>query len=267
VTGRRETVDLFGGPGGWDVAATGLGLPVTGIEKDRAACETRRAAGLATVEGDVRHYGPGDFPGATDLMGSPPCQPFSVAGKGRGRAALNTVLALADRLAGRRRIDRDLTGLDDERTGLVLEPLRCRIDPHQERRNGCRRPRGDGPELAGAQGSERRRVASGAGRCCRVRRCAAVHPRELRAHEGGFLMTTHPLPPGTPVRHVSQEWARTATAEVIDVNGPDARGGYEYGVLAGQDFSRPLGFDNVMDRFEQWSSRAVIAAPTEEPTP
>jgi DNA (cytosine-5)-methyltransferase 1 len=128
VTGRRETVDLFGGPGGWDVAATGLGLPVTGIEKDHAACETRRAAGLATVEGDVRHYGPGDFPGATDLMGSPPCQPFSVAGKGRGRAALETVLALADRLAERRRIDRDLTGLDDERTGLVLEPLRWTLE-------------------------------------------------------------------------------------------------------------------------------------------
>lgn len=124
MSDRREIIDLFGGPGGWDVAATGLGLPVTGIEKDHSACETRRAAGLDTVEGDVRHYGPADFPGATDMFGSPPCQPYSVAGKGRGRAALDTVLALADRLAERRPIDSDLAALDDERTGLVLEPLR-----------------------------------------------------------------------------------------------------------------------------------------------
>ncbi len=117
-------LDLCAGPGGWDVAATSLGLSVTGIEKDHAACETRRAAGLATVEGDIRDYGPEDFPDATELAGSPPCQPFSVAGKGRGRAALDTVLALADRLAQRQRIDDDLAGLDDERTGLVLEPLR-----------------------------------------------------------------------------------------------------------------------------------------------
>lgn len=117
-------VDLFAGPGGWDVGATGLGLPVTGIEHDHSACETRRAAGLATVEGDVRDYGPGDFPDATDLIGSPPCQPYSVGGKGKGRAALETVLGLAARLAARQPITLGLAGFDDERTGLVLEPLR-----------------------------------------------------------------------------------------------------------------------------------------------
>ncbi|MFE9286644.1 DNA cytosine methyltransferase [Streptomyces olivaceus] len=121
-------VDLFAGPGGWDVGATRLGLDVTGIERDHAACETRRAAGLRTVEGDVRAYGPADFPDATDMIGSPPCQPFSVGGKGRGRAALDTVLGLARRLAARQDIGEALVGFDDERTGLVLEPLRWALE-------------------------------------------------------------------------------------------------------------------------------------------
>ncbi|MFF3957386.1 DNA cytosine methyltransferase [Streptomyces sp. NPDC001890] len=119
-----DIVDLFGGPGGWDVAAQRLGLPVTGIENDHSACETRRAAGLGTVEGDVRAYGPADFPTATDLIGSPPCQPYSIGGKGAGRRALDTVLHFAALLAARQDIRSGLATLDDERTGLVLEPLR-----------------------------------------------------------------------------------------------------------------------------------------------
>lgn len=119
-----DIIDLFGGPGGWDVAAQQLGLPVTGIELDHSACETRRAAGLDTVEGDVRAYRPDDFPTATDLIGSPPCQPYSIGGKGAGRRALDTVLHFATLLAARKDIRRGLATLDDERTGLVLEPLR-----------------------------------------------------------------------------------------------------------------------------------------------
>jgi len=121
-------VDLFAGPGGWDVGAARLGLDVTGIERDHAACETRRAAGLGTVEGDVREYGPADFPDATGLIGSPPCQPFSVGGKGQGRKALDTVLDLAQMLASRQSITLALKGFGDERTGLVLEPLRWALE-------------------------------------------------------------------------------------------------------------------------------------------
>jgi DNA (cytosine-5)-methyltransferase 1 len=125
---NTEVVDLFGGPGGWDVAARRLGLTVTGVEVSRPACETRRAAGLGTVEGDVRAYGPADFPRARHLIGSPPCQPFAVNGLGKGRRALDAVLTFADRLAARQDIQRDLQTLNDERTGLVLEPLRWALE-------------------------------------------------------------------------------------------------------------------------------------------
>jgi len=117
-----DAVDLFAGPGGWDVAARDLGLHVLGIEWDAAACQTRRAAGLPTIEGDVRQYGPADFPGVKGFIASPPCQTFSAAGKGAGRKALDVVLAAIKSLEAREEID--LSAFDDERTGLVLEPLR-----------------------------------------------------------------------------------------------------------------------------------------------
>ncbi len=118
-------VDLFAGPGGLDVAAHWLGLPVVGVEFDKAAVETRWAAGLETVFGDVRDYGPADFPGANVLTGGPPCQTFTVAGTGHGRRALDTVLKLVEMLAADdfTGVEDEVATMDDERTGLVLQPL------------------------------------------------------------------------------------------------------------------------------------------------
>ncbi|GAA2993123.1 DNA cytosine methyltransferase [Actinokineospora diospyrosa] len=127
-------VDLFAGPGGLDVAARWLGVPAVGIEWDRNACATRAAAGLATVVGDVRDYGPADFPEATVLAGGPPCQTYTVAGGGAGRRALERVLGFVKRMAaGEDVIDElsGLSGLDDERTALVLEPLRWALTAHR----------------------------------------------------------------------------------------------------------------------------------------
>lgn len=121
-----DAVDLFAGPGGWDVAAHSLGLNVLGIEWDKWACETRRAAGLPTIEGDVRQYGPADFPGAKGFIASPPCQTFSTAGRGAGRKALDVVLTAIQALADREEVD--YSSFDDERTGLVLEPLRWMLE-------------------------------------------------------------------------------------------------------------------------------------------
>ncbi|MEU7435713.1 DNA cytosine methyltransferase [Streptomyces sioyaensis] len=123
-------VDLFAGPGGLDRGAESLAasVPTMGIEWSADACETRRAAGLPTIHGDVRKYGPGDFPTARRLFGGPPCQTFSAAGSGAGRRELDTVLGLLKRMSARESIAADLARLDDERTGLVLEPMRWALE-------------------------------------------------------------------------------------------------------------------------------------------
>jgi len=93
-------LDLFSGGGaGWCLAARALGLDSVGIEIDGPACATRAAAGLRTIRADVSTYPAERFAGkVVGLCGSPPCQSFSAAGKGKG--------------------------LDDPRGLLVHEPLR-----------------------------------------------------------------------------------------------------------------------------------------------
>lgn len=130
----HAVVDLFAGPGGLDVAATWLGLPVHGIEWDANANATRRNAGLDTSEGDVRDHGPARFPGATILTGGPPCQTFTVAGSGSGRAALTELQGLVGRMAEQEDVSASLTMLEDERSGLVLEPLRWILEALREER-------------------------------------------------------------------------------------------------------------------------------------
>lgn len=131
-------VDLFAGPGGLDVAAHWLGIAVDGIEWDEHACTTRRAAGLRTVESDVRKYGPADFPHATVLAGGPPCQTYTVAGMGAGRRALDHVLRFVKLMAAGEDVTADVAALNkeenDDRTGLVLEPLRWALEAAEQRR-------------------------------------------------------------------------------------------------------------------------------------
>lgn len=126
-----QMVDLFAGPGGLDVAARWLGLTVAGIEWDENACATRRTADLETVQGDVREHGPHEFPHATILTGGPPCQTYTVAGAGAGRKALNQVLSFIDRMIDGDDVAEELAALDDERTGLVLQPLRWALEAHR----------------------------------------------------------------------------------------------------------------------------------------
>ncbi|MCX4609089.1 DNA cytosine methyltransferase [Streptomyces mirabilis] len=125
-------VDLFAGPGGLDMAAVALGVEeVVGVEWDAGACATRERAGLLTRQGDVRDFGPADFPKSNVLAGGPPCQTFTVAGHGAGRRALDDVLKFVGRLVDRDKwsnIATDLAEMEDERTGLVLQPLHWALE-------------------------------------------------------------------------------------------------------------------------------------------
>lgn len=78
-------VDLFGGPGGWEVALRRLGHAAIGLEWDRDTCATRVAAELPTIRTDVAAYPTEPFRGrVAGLIASPPCPAFSNAGRGHG---------------------------------------------------------------------------------------------------------------------------------------------------------------------------------------
>ncbi|ASR03329.1 DNA cytosine methyltransferase [Gordonia rubripertincta] len=123
-----QIVDLFAGPGGLDVAAHWLGIPTIGIEWDDGACATRSAAGILTRQGDVRRFSPSDFQAATVLAAGPPCQTFTVAGTGSGRKALDDVLTFVKQMSAGEDVSSAVSQLADERTGLVLEPLRWLLE-------------------------------------------------------------------------------------------------------------------------------------------
>jgi len=112
---------LFAGPGGLDHGAEQCGIRSVGIEWDANAVATRYAAGLPTIHGDVTKYGPAVSIPAGSSVG-PPCQTFTVAGNGEGRAELERVIDAVKRMGGRQPVDpREFA---DPRTALVLEPLR-----------------------------------------------------------------------------------------------------------------------------------------------
>src|SRR5699024_2819882 len=97
--GNARIIDLFAGPGGFDVAAHWLGISSIGVEFDANACATRRAAGLETRFEDVTKVRPEEYLECNVLVGGPPCQTFTVAGRGAGRRALDDVLRLVGMLA------------------------------------------------------------------------------------------------------------------------------------------------------------------------
>lgn len=119
-------LDLCAGPGGWSTALQGLGIAEVGIELDPAACKTRTAAGHATVRADIAAFCVCRLKGRlTGLIGSPPCQGFSLAGLRKGLSDLDLVrLLLADLAAGHDTRTSLARRAADPRSLLVAEPLR-----------------------------------------------------------------------------------------------------------------------------------------------
>lgn len=115
--------DLFAGAGGWDLAAAQMGIHARGVENMPEARATRDAAGLTTIHDDVWTFEPDGK--AEGLIASPPCQTFSQAGKGAGRAALDDVLTAIWSGAPMELGDLHDVGHQsgDDRTALVLTPL------------------------------------------------------------------------------------------------------------------------------------------------
>jgi DNA (cytosine-5)-methyltransferase 1 len=118
-----KALDLFAGVG-WHIGASALGIEEEGVEIMREAVATRDAIGAKTVHDDVWTF---DYAKAIyeGHIASPPCQSFSMAGKGAGRKALDDVLT-----ALRQGAYKDITSLrdvsetvGDDRTALVLTPL------------------------------------------------------------------------------------------------------------------------------------------------
>jgi DNA (cytosine-5)-methyltransferase 1 len=118
-------VDLFAGAGGWEEGLAELGHQAIGIENDTAACQTAEAAGHQRMTVDVADVDLERFGEVWGLIGSPPCQAYSTAGKGLGRIDQPHVVACArDLAAGRDTRAEHLAECKDERSLLTVEPLR-----------------------------------------------------------------------------------------------------------------------------------------------
>ena len=134
--------ELFAGPGGMSqgIRLARPDLRMLGVEWDAPACQTASAAGHHRVHGDVREVRERVLQQIEHpvLYGhsSPPCQGFSLSGKGAGRrdgdALLEAIAALAEQPGDRRDFDevdvqREMDAFDlvahDHRSVLTLEPL------------------------------------------------------------------------------------------------------------------------------------------------
>lgn len=100
-----------------------------GIEWDATIASTAKEAGFNVIVADVSALDPSIFAPIDGLVGSPPCQAYSVAGKGLGRQDRPLVEAAArDLAAGRDTRAEWAARMQDERSILTVEPLRYALE-------------------------------------------------------------------------------------------------------------------------------------------
>jgi DNA (cytosine-5)-methyltransferase 1 len=120
-----KIIDLFAGAGGWAEGLRMLGMSALAIETDEWACATSRAAGHECLQADVAALDPASLGPVWGVIGSPPCQAYSSAGKGLGRQDKPLVIACAHELAaGNDSRQERLARCQDRRSLLTVEPLR-----------------------------------------------------------------------------------------------------------------------------------------------
>lgn len=121
--------DDFAGPGGWSEALRMLGYVDNGVEFDEAAVATARAAGhrrwlVDATSPECRGFA---WPPIWLYIASPPCQTFSMAGKGDGREHLAALVKALHLVAGGMTPEAAVAEVADEaldvRSVLVLEPM------------------------------------------------------------------------------------------------------------------------------------------------
>lgn len=86
-----DALDDFAGPGGWDVGAEMLGLRLYGVDHDKSACETARAAGFVREQADITEHQSPEWAIGKGYVSSPSCTLFSMAGHGTGRLVIDTL--------------------------------------------------------------------------------------------------------------------------------------------------------------------------------
>lgn len=120
-----RALDLFSGARGWSVGARAIGIEDEGVEIMPEANATAEAAGFKVVHDDVWTFPLHRLAAYTGQIASPPCQTFSKAGKGSGRAALDAVLGLLPMVEfmDLKALQEAGRVLGDDRTALVLTPL------------------------------------------------------------------------------------------------------------------------------------------------
>ncbi|MFC3504829.1 DNA cytosine methyltransferase [Micromonospora krabiensis] len=118
-------LDLYAGAGGWDEGARRIGLRnIIGIDNWWDACATAKAAGHLRIQADVSTYPTAPFAGQVrGKIGSPPCGPFSRAGKQLGLLDQARVHALVNRMAAGDDHWQDMPW-EDDRSHHAAQPVR-----------------------------------------------------------------------------------------------------------------------------------------------